>query len=105
MDWIVVFLENYGVQGMVLAVLTYAIYHMTKTLTERDKMISAMETHTAALRRHTDGLNVLREKIQDQNLVIESLAQANRNWIASQRELATAIDALEKILKAKKGIK
>lgn len=117
-DWFVTILQGYGLAGVVIAALGYAVYQQHKNatdvnnsrLSERDVLIKALESNTTAIKENakvTEERNEvtqalaesiakqagvfemfvqkmemhqenLREKLADQKLIIDALAESNR---------------------------
>jgi hypothetical protein len=118
MEWVVDILKSYGLAGVVIAGLAYAVRWLIKSsnevnnsrLGERDILIKALEANTTAIKENakvTEARNIvtqdlaaaitkqagafevfiqktefyqeaLKEKVQDQKLTIEAIAESNR---------------------------
>ena len=76
-EWVVTILQQYGLAGVVIAALAYAVYQQNKNanevnnsrLAERDVLIKALESNTTAIKENA--------KVTEQrNVVTEALAEA-----------------------------
>lgn len=75
-DWFVTVLQGYGLAGVVIAALGYAVYHQNKNATEvnnhrlgeRDVLIKALEANTTAIKENakvTEARNIVTEALAD----------------------------------------
>ncbi len=76
-EWFVTILQGYGLAGVVIAALGYAVYQQNKSATEvnnhrlgeRDVLIKALEANTTAIRENA-------KVTEARNIVTQDLAEA-----------------------------